>query len=228
MSCSIKICGITTLEDAIMVSEAGADFLGVLVNIASSPRSLTVEKAREIFSFASIPVILLTFDLTSDQVISVVRTLNPFGVQLAGNETEEEVCKLRKTLTCEIWKSVHIPVAEVEKAKVHDIVSKINNFIEAGIDRIVIDSTVIKRNKIQKGGTGQSLDWPLAREINAQVKTFLFLAGGIKPDNVKDALLQVKPDGIDLSSGVEKSVGKKDPQLVKSLITKVKRVEVSL
>jgi len=228
MSCSIKICGITAIEDAFMVSEAGADYLGVLVNVPRSPRSLKVEKASEIFSFANIPVILLTFDLPSDQVISLVRTLSPFGVQLAGNETEKEVGKLRKTLTCEIWKSLHIPAAKVEDARVHEIVGRINVFIEAGVDRIVLDSAVIKGAKMQKGGTGQSFNWSLAREINAQLKTFLFLAGGIKPDNVKDALLQVKPDGIDLSSGVEKSIGKKDPHLVKSLITTVKNVEAYL
>jgi len=228
MSCSIKICGITTIEDASMVSEAGADFLGVLVNVPRSPRSLTVEKARKIFSLSKIPVILLTFDLKADQVIKLVRALSPFGIQLAGNETEDEVGKLRKKLTCEIWKSLHIPAAEVEKEKVHDIVAKINYFIEAGIDRIVLDSAVIKGTKMQKGGTGQTFDWSLAKAISAQVEKFLFLAGGIKTDNVKDALLHVKPDGIDLSSGVEKSIGKKDPQLVKSLIATVRNVEFFL
>ena len=205
-----------------MVSEAGADYLGVLVNVPGSPRSLTVEKSRAIFSLSKIPVILLTFDLKSDQMIELVRVLSPFGIQLAGNETEEEVRKLRNKLACEIWKSLHVPAAKVEKEKVHDIVAKINDFTEAGVDRIVLDSAVIKGTKMQKGGTGQTFDWSLAKEINAQVDSFLFLAGGIKPDNVKDALLQVKPDGIDLSSGVEKSIGKKDTQLVKSLIANVR------
>jgi len=228
MSCSIKICGITTIEDASMVSEAGADYLGVLVNVPRSPRSLTVEKARAIFSLSKIPVILLTFDLTSDQMIELVRALSPFAIQLAGSETEEEVRKLRKNLSCEIWKSLHIPAAEVEKEKVYDIVDKISDFTESGIDRVILDSAVIKGTKIQKGGTGQTFDWSLAKAINAQVENFFFLAGGITPDNVKDAIVQVKPDGIDLSSGVEKSIGKKDPQLVKSLIATVKNVEVSL
>lgn len=223
MSCSIKICGITNVEDASMVSEAGANYLGVLVSVPNSPRSLTAEKARVIFSLSKIPVILLTFDLKSDQIIELVKTLSPFGVQLAGNETEEEVRELKKKITCEIWKSLHIP-ADVEKKRVHGIVAKINDFIEVGVDRIVLDSAVIKGTKMQKGGTGQTFDWSLAREINAQVEAFLFLAGGIKPDNVKEALLQVKPDGIDLSSGVEKSIGKKNPQLVKSLIAHVKNL----
>lgn len=228
MSCSIKICGITTVEDALMVSEARADYLGVLVNVACSPRSLTVEKAREIFSSAKIPVILLTFDLTPDQMIGLAKILGPFGIQLAGNEAEEEVGKLRKALTCEIWKTIHIPAADVKKEKVNDIVKKINNFTEAGVDRIILDSAVTEGSKIQKGGTGQTFDWSLVRKIKAQLKTFIFLAGGITPDNVKKAIVQVNPDGIDLSSGVEESIGKKDPLLVNNLISTIKKAEISI
>lgn len=228
MPCSIKICGVTNVADALMISEAGADYLGVLVNVACSPRSVTVEKAKKIFSSVKIPAILLTFDLESDQVIDLAGSLSPFGVQLAGNETEEEIREIKKTLSCEIWKTLHIPAANLKEVMVSDIVKKINSFTETGVDRIVLDSVVIKGNTMQQGGTGHTFDWSLAREIKAQVKTFLFLAGGIKPDNAKDALLQVNPEGIDLSSGVEKSVGKKDEHLVKSLIANVKNVKVSL
>jgi phosphoribosylanthranilate isomerase len=227
MSCAVKVCGVTTIEDAIMVSEAGADYLGVLVNVPSSPRSLTVAEAEEIFFFTKIPTILLTFDLLSEQVINLAKGLKPFGVQLAGNETEEEVEILRKALTCEIWKTLHISTAEDKKSRANDIVDKINNFTKAGVDRIVLDSAVIKGNGMQKGGTGCPFDWCLARAIKAQVGTFLFLAGGIKPDNVKDAILQVNPNGVDLSSGVEKTPGKKNPDLVKRLITTVKNARVS-
>lgn len=227
MSCSVKICGITNCEDAYMVSEAGADYLGVLVNVPSSPRSLTAEKAKAIFSSSKIPSVLLTFDLRPDEVNDLVIELNPFGVQLAGDETEKDVLELRKILTCEIWKSIHIPAAEAKGIKANDIVDRISEFTKAGADRIVLDSAVVKGTMMQKGGTGQPFDWYLARDINAQADTFIFLAGGIKPDNVEDAIMQVNPAGIDLSSGVEKSVGKKDPDLVKSLIYNVKRLEIS-
>ena len=227
MSCSIKICGITNCEDASMVSEAGADYLGVLINVSCSPRSLTVEKAKAIFSSSKIPAVLLTFDLRPDEVNDLVIELNPFGVQIAGDETEKDILELRKMLTCEIWKSIHITAAEAKGIKANDIIDRISEFTKAGADRIVLDSAVGKGTKMQKGGTGQSFDWSLARDINARTDTFIFLAGGIKPDNVEDAIMQVNPAGIDLSSGVEKSVGKKDPDLVKSLIHNVKRLEIS-
>jgi phosphoribosylanthranilate isomerase len=228
MSCSIKICGVTTVEDALMVSESGADYLGVLVNVSRSPRSLTREKAKTIFNIAKIPVALLTFDLPSEEVIELGRELKPFAIQLAGNETEKDVREIVKAIDCEIWKTLHIPVVEGDKFKVDEIVEEINNFVEAGIGRIVLDSAVMKGEKLRKGGTGQTFDWSLAGKINAQVKNFIFLAGGITPDNVKEAILQVKPGGIDLSSGVESSPGKKDLNLVKRLMNTVRDIEAPI
>ena len=227
MSCSIKICGITTIKDARMVTEAGADYLGVLVDVARSPRSLTVDKAREIFSYATIPVILLTFDLNTDQVVHIVSELNPFAVQLAGSETEEDVRTLKNILTCEIWKSLHIPISLHTEMIWYDFTGTISSFTDAGINRIILDSSVREGPTLHKGGTGCTFDWSLARKIKSRIKTFIFLAGGITPDNVQDALIQVNPDGIDLSSGVEISPGKKDPQLVKRLISIVRNTGTS-
>ena len=226
MSCSIKICGVTSLEDALMVSEAGADYLGVLVNVSLSPRSLTVKEAREIFNSITCPAVLLTFDLPPERVIEVGRELKPFAIQLAGDESEEDVLKIDTTLSCEIWKTLHI-TADKKKVGVSAVVNKIKKFTAAGIDRIILDSAVMKGNTMQKGGTGKTFDWSLASEIKTQVKTFIFLAGGITPNNVKEAIVQVNPDGIDLSSGVESSPGKKDPQLVKTLFETVKKAEMS-
>ena len=228
MSCSIKICGVTTVEDALMVSESGADYLGVLINVSCSPRSLTREKAKTIIKSARIPAVLLTFDLPSEEVIKLGRELKPFAIQLAGNETEKDVREIVKTIDCEVWKTLHIPVVDEDKLKVDDVVEEINNFSEAGIGRIVLDSVVIKEGKLQKGGTGQNFEWSLAGKITAQVKNFIFLAGGITPDNVIEAILQVKPGGIDLSSGVENTPGKKDVNLVKRLINTVRDIETAI
>ena len=225
MSCLIKICGITNKEDAIMVSDAGADYLGVLVNAPISPRSLTVEKAKEIFTSSRLPAILLTFDLKVARVMDLVHELNPFGVQLAGHESEQDIRNLRKLLDCEIWKTLHIPADGTSQTDMHQVLDTMRTFIEAGVDRFVLDSSVQKGTKMQKGGTGRSFDWSLARGIKDQAKTFLFLAGGIKPDNVSDALVRVNPDGIDLSSGVEETVGKKNPHLVRRLVDAVRKTD---
>jgi phosphoribosylanthranilate isomerase len=228
MSCLVKICGITNPEDAAMVSEAGADYLGILVNIHHSPRSVTPEKARTVCAASTIPVIVLTFDHSLDQVLSIIDFLSPAGIQLAGNETVAYVKQLRNAATCEIWKSLHVPVGDPQKTTALPVVKSIHNYSRSGVDKIVLDSVAIKKNKILKGGTGQTFDWEGVKKIKKYPHPFLFLAGGINPRNVTDALVQVAPDGIDLSSGVEESAGKKDPKLVAELMKNISKNEVTI
>jgi phosphoribosylanthranilate isomerase len=93
-----------------------------------------------------------------------------------------------------------------------------NRLCAIGVDRVILDTAVKKGSLDERGGTGVRCDWSVAARIKQQVDMFLFLAGGINPENVRDALLQVHPDGVDLSSGVEQAVGKKDLTLVRRLI----------
>ena len=227
MSCLVKICGITNPEDAAMVSEAGADYLGVLVNVHHSPRSVTPETARTVSAASTVPVIVLTFDHRLDQVLSLIEFLRPAGIQLAGNETVDYVKKLRNEARCEIWKSLHIPAGDTRKMTTIPLPESIDHYSRIGVDKIVLDSVAIKKSKVLKGGTGQTFDWTEVKKIKQNVHPFLFLAGGINPRNVTDALVQVDPDGIDLSSGVEKSPGKKDQHLVKELMYNIKKSEIN-
>ena len=227
MSCLVKICGITNPEDAAMVSEAGADYLGVLVNVHQSPRSVTPETARTVCAASTVPVIVLTFDHPLDQVLSLIAFLRPAGIQLAGNETVDYVMKLRNEAPCEIWKSLHIPAGDTPKMTTLPLQESIDHYSRSGVDKIVLDSVALKKSKVLKGGTGQTFDWTEVKKIKKGVHPFLFLAGGINPRNVTDALVQVDPDGIDLSSGVEKSPGKKDRQLVKELMYLIRKNEIT-
>ena len=223
MSCLVKICGITTPEDAEMVSESGADYLGVLVDVQQSPRSVTPEQAQTVRASSTIPIIVLTFDHELDQVVSLMEFLRPEGVQLAGNETVDYVKKLRNRATCEIWKSLHVPVNETQKSTTRALVKKMHQYSLSGVDKIVLDSVAVRKNKLLKGGTGQAFDWAEVKKIHEHPHPFLFLAGGINPQNVTDALLQAAPDGVDLSSGVEESPGKKDRQLVEELMNNINK-----
>ncbi len=224
MTCAIKICGVTAKDDVYLLAKAGVDYLGVLVDVASSPRSVNLATARQIVSVSNIPTVILTFDHEIEQVREIVRTIHPFAIQLAGNETEDYVAILRKELSCELWKSLHIPLSSNQKLNPDTIAKEISNLVRVGVDRIVLDSAVAKGSKIQKGGTGKVFDWSLALAIRKRVDTFIFLAGGLNPANITEALLQVSPDGIDLSSGVESSIGKKDPRLVKELVRTVREI----
>lgn len=222
MSCSIKICGITSADDARMVSDNGIDYLGVLVNVSQSRRSVGIEKASEIIAASKVPAIVLTYNHGIDDVLLVEQTLHPAGIQLAGNEDEPYISSLRDKTAVELWKSVHLPPADAAPDASAALAARINRLARVGINRFVLDTALIRGEVELRGGTGQQCDWTLAAYIRSQVDAFLFLAGGINPGNVRDALLQVKPDGIDLSSGVEVAVGKKHPALVANLVEQVR------
>ena len=227
MTCSIKICGITSVEDALMASEAGADYLGVLVNVKQSPRSVSVEAASMIIAAAQIPVIVLTYDHSPDEVLMIADALHPSGVQLAGNESHASIASLRDNIKGELWKSLHLPLENTDHPEPRSIADQIKNLAQIGINKIILDTTLKRGNIILRGGTGKKCDWSLAAKIKEEVTDFLFLAGGINPANVKEALLLVRPDGIDVSSGVERAPGKKDPSLLKRLIEEVKNLQSS-
>jgi phosphoribosylanthranilate isomerase len=229
MSFLTKICGITNAGDALMVAQAGADYIGVLVNVECSPRSVNPARAMQVIMVSPLPVIMLAFNHPIDQLLESVKLLQPAGVQLAGNENVEYVQKLRRRISCELWKSIHITVSDDAGAfNAARVIKDIDNLNNLGVDKIILDSLVISKNIIQKGGTGKCFDWSLAQLVKKKLPDVsLFLAGGINPDNISEALSQVSPDGIDLSSGVEKEVGKKNPKLVKQLINKIRNFEVT-
>jgi phosphoribosylanthranilate isomerase len=219
MACAIKICGVTGPEDASLLSAAGIDYLGVLVNVTPSPRSVTIERASGIIAASKAPVIVLTCDHSPAGVLDLVQALRPAGIQLAGSESEGYIASLRDTIDIEIWKSVHLPVREAGHDESGPLAAQINRFARIGVNRVVLDTALTRNSVVLKGGTGQPCDWSIAARVRKQVDMFLFLAGGIHPGNVSEALLQVRPDGVDVSSGVERSVGRKDAALVRSLVS---------
>ncbi len=218
MSCLIKICGITSAADARMLSDAGIDYLGVLVNVRQSPRSVGVETAAAIVAAATVPVMTLTYDHDIDHVLRMLQTVRPAGVQLAGAEPEPYMAALREKIDIPLWKTVHLSAAETGEGVAADMVRLINRLADIGIDRVVLDTSIKQGRREMRGGTGVCCDWPTAALIRQRVNMPLFLAGGINPDNVGEALRQVHPDGIDLSSGVEHAPGHKDPALVRRLV----------
>jgi phosphoribosylanthranilate isomerase len=218
MACSIKICGITSVAEARMLSDTGIDYLGVLVNVRQSSRSVGVETAAAIVAAATVPVMALTYDHPIDDVLQMVRTVRPAGIQLAGTEPENYIAALRERLDVALWKTVHLPASDAGEGVAAELARLINRLSAIGIDRVILDTAIKKGRRDMRGGTGVRCDWPTAALIKQRVNIFLFLAGGITPENVRDAVRQVHPDGIDLSSGVERSRGKKDLTLVRRLI----------
>ncbi|MER3422571.1 MAG: phosphoribosylanthranilate isomerase [Nitrospiraceae bacterium] len=208
----VKICGITNAEDARAAVEAGADALGFVFHKPSS-RYVSVEVVRQIV--ASLPPFVLPVGVFVNEELKKVRDLmDSCGLALAqlhGDETAAYCGELgRPALKAIRLQSMSSFLAMAEykgRAQVRGFV--LDAFSESAY-----------------GGTGQVPDWAWAAEAARTAP--VLLAGGLTPENVREAILKVRPYGVDVSSGVEASPGKKNPAKVKTFIQTVKLVSREL
>ncbi len=201
----IKICGITHLDDALMAIEAGADALG-FVFVPHTPRYLHPEQARSIID--QLPPFITTVGLfvnAEQQGLEAIADgcrLNL--IQLHGDEPPALCVALSRR------------VIKAFRVKDESSLSRLSGY---RVSAYLLDTYV----KGAMGGTGKSFDWNLA--LKAKSYGRIILAGGLTPDNVASAVLQVRPYGVDVSSGVEASPGRKDPAKVKAFIRAVRETE---
>jgi phosphoribosylanthranilate isomerase len=224
LSLQIKICGITNVTDAGMVAQAGADVMGIVVDVAGRARSRTLEQAQEIAAAAGIPCAILTVNLPLPRLLTIAETLRPYALQLHGQETPELVRELRQLLECQIWKVIHLPTAADATFDFNRLCWK--GYVTAGADALLVDAEVRTTQGKMSGGLGVTANWGLARELVEVSPVPVFLAGGLNPQNVADAVRAVKPSGVDVSSGVESSVGVKDAQQVRDFIAAAREAEL--
>jgi phosphoribosylanthranilate isomerase len=212
----LKICGVTNPEDARLVGALGADFCGLVVDVEFSERRLSVEEARRVASVCRIPVVVLLCNPSVEQALEAVGRIGAHALQLLCSEPPELVAEMKARASCRIWKTVHLPPAPGQSSP--------EAYVKAGADALLVDSSDTSRGFLRLGGTGKVGDWRAAAALVAGASVPVFLAGGIGPDNVEKALVEVRPHGIDLSSGVEGArKGKKDPEKVRALIENFRR-----
>ncbi len=219
--CKVKICGTTSIHDACLAADAGADYSGILVDVVSSERSLTTAQAVEIANDSPIPSVLLLYNRTTSDIQEAVSQIQPFAVQLLGQETPQQVEELKRVVTCQLWKSVYLPVGSPENVDKSAVREQMQAYSEAGADYLLFDSVDISVDPPRFGGTGKTCDWQVAAELIAESPLPVFFAGGIRPENVKDAIEMMTPYGIDLCSGVEATKGVKDQQKLEQLMEQV-------
>jgi len=213
----VKICGITNPDDAIIAEQAGADFIGTIF-VRKSKRYVTAEQAQAILrsiSHQAQPVALFQNE-DIETITDVVTNLNYTIIQLHGKENEDYLSKLIDSLPqCKIIKVFFITGRETIDRMVR-FYSNVHR--QESIFAFLLDSA-------SGGGTGEQFDWrkvssALDRHRNNLPK--IFLAGGLTPVNVREAIEIIRPDGVDISSGVEISAGKKDSNKVKQFISLAK------
>jgi len=201
----VKICGITRLEDAAVAVSLGASAVGFIF-WPGSPRQIAPPDAAAIAG--SLPQrvwkVGVFVDAVADDIRRVVEEVGLTAVQLHGSETPAYAATLD---------------ARVIKAMALDHVQGPEALDEWPGVPILLDA----HDPLRKGGTGRTIDWIRARELASRHD--VILAGGLRPENVADAIARVRPYGIDVSSGVETSPGLKDHDKLRSLFEVLRGVE---
>ena len=192
----VKICGITNEQDALLAVALGADALGFV--FAPSPRQISPALAREIVK--RLPPETVTVGVfrneTPSRIVEIVNEARLQGAQLHGHETP--------AMTAEVATSVRFVIKAVVAGS--QDVANAKNF---SADAILVDGL--------HPGSGTAYDWELLQDIPTDIR--LMLSGGLTPENVAAGILQVRPWGVDVSSGVEKSPGMKDAVKMRHFIT---------
>jgi phosphoribosylanthranilate isomerase len=209
MSPWIKICANTSLDDALMAAEAGANALGFV--FAPSPRCITAEQAAAIVPHLprAIEKIGVFVDASFEEIAPIVETAALTGVQLHFAPPDGLSTRLRRRFgpSLRILRVVHFRDTDSLDA------TALN---DPDADGILVDSRTAKA----VGGTGIPFDWDAAREglFGKPGGNKLIAAGGLSPANVEDAIAKLQPWGVDVVSGVELSPGRKDPAKVRAFI----------
>jgi phosphoribosylanthranilate isomerase len=199
----VKICGITTLEDARAAVDAGVDALG-FVFYPPSPRYVTPEQAEQIIRALPpfVTTVGLFVDVACDTVNDIAARCGLDRVQLHGRETPEFCCQITRP----VIKAIRIKDAE-----------SLTHVPDYKVSAYLLDAYV---EGALPGGTGASFSW----ELVARAKPYgpVILAGGLTPENIEVAVTRIRPYGVDVSSGVERVPGIKDHQKVCQFIARAK------
>ena len=216
-SVRVKICGLTREEDLAVAVAAGADAVGFIVGVPSSPRNLTLERAKMMLSRVPIFVdsVVVTAPQNIEELAEICETLKPSAIQIHGKKNFGASEIRERVRYTRLIKTVYVKTNSLNDVSLSDSKS---------FDAILLDSFT----KDQYGGTGKVHDWTLSRQIKDAVAAVpVILAGGLKPENVKEAILTVKPYAVDVASGVELEQGIKDHDKIRAFVENAKKIKVS-
>jgi phosphoribosylanthranilate isomerase len=210
MAVKIKICGVTNEEDATWAVNLGANYVGLNFH-KDSPRKVSPDLAAKIVKKVPpfVPCVGVFVEQKAEEILRIVEKTGLMGVQLHGDHTPEDCRAIAEKMEIPILRAFRVaeekdlePIASFRGAATHAL-------LDAKVDGL-------------PGGTGQVFPWDLA----TRAKSFglpIFLAGGLTPDNVRQAVEKVQPFAVDTASGVEKSPKRKDLDKMKKFIEEAKK-----
>jgi len=220
----VKICGNTDGEQIRMAADAGADCVGLVVEYpVPVPWNLSREAAAELLPL--VPPFVTRAVVTGgpvDVVLSIAERLRPHLIQLHTDNPLEETALLARELSLRgigLIRALRIDVASgTASGQIADPLEAALALQETGILALVVDARTDKL----PAGTGERVDWTLARRIRESIRAPVILAGGLSPTNVREAIRAVRPYGVDVITGVESARRAKDPALVREFVRRAR------
>lgn len=214
----VKICANRSIKDAKMSIEAGADIIGILVGQEHNSNDFVNQyTAKDIADFAKnkCDIALVTHLTNAEEIIKLAKFIGNNIIQLHSTIDEIEVEKIAKELpNIKLVRLIHVSVDGV----IHTDYKRMKY-----VDYYLLDSFNLQTNQV--GGTGLTHDWNKSRELIKALDKPTFLAGGLNPDNVKNAIELAQPYGVDVNSGCKNSKGVKDKDKVKRFVFNAKHLE---
>jgi phosphoribosylanthranilate isomerase len=216
MSLIVKICGLSTAEALDVALDEGADMVG-FVFFEPSPRHISFEAARLLGERVRgrAQKVALAVDADDARFDAIMKSLRPDMLQLHGNETAARVTALKQRFGLPAMKAV--PIAQ------KDDLALAANYI-AVADRILFDARAPK-DATRPGGLGKAFDWRLLKNLALGVP--FMLSGGLDAGNVAEALRVTRAPGVDVSSGVERAPGEKDPGKIRTFIRAARKAALA-
>jgi phosphoribosylanthranilate isomerase len=217
MSLLVKICGLKTPEALDVALESGADLVG-FVFFAPSPRNLALAVARELGGRVKgrAGKVALSVDADDATLAGMVEALQPDILQLHGVEPPERVTALRARFGLPVIKAV--PIAERRDLARIDLYKNV-------ADRLIFDARA-PQDATRPGGLGTPFDWTLLKGVDPGIP--YMLSGGLDAGNLAEALRVTRAPGVDVSSGVERAPGEKDPDKIRAFIRAARAAETAL
>jgi phosphoribosylanthranilate isomerase len=207
MRLTIKICGLRTPQALDVALRAGADMVG-FVFFLPSPRHIDFATARDLGARVRgrAQKVALSVDADDALLAASIEALSPDMLQLHGKETPTRVLAVKARFRLPVMKAIAVAA--------RDDLACVPDFAEVA-DRLIFDAQA-PRDATRPGGLGQPFDWRLLKNLDPRVP--FMLSGGLNPDNVAEAIALTRPGGVDVSSGVERAPGDKDPDLIRAFV----------
>jgi phosphoribosylanthranilate isomerase len=207
MSVLIKICGLRTAEALDVSLHAGAEMVG-FVFFPPSPRHLDLAAARLLGARVKGRALKVALSVDADDglLAAIIEALAPDILQLHGRESPKRVLAVKARF--------RLPVMKAIAVETRDDLASVPEYAEVA-DRLIFDAHA-PHDATRPGGLGKPFEWRLLKNLDPRVP--FMLSGGLNPDNVAEAIAITRAGGVDVSSGVERAPGDKDPDLIRAFI----------